>query len=47
MSSWSAGLDGESVCVAMPDLKAEHTAFLVSGMSPEEQQRRTSLSPVG
>ena len=40
-------LDGESLCVAMPDLKAEHIVFLVSGMSPEEQQRRASLSPVG
>ena len=40
-------LDGESLCVAMPNLKAEHSAFLVSEMSPEEQQRRTSLSPVG
>ena len=40
-------LDGESLCAAMPNLKAEHIAFLVSGMSTEEQQRRTSLSPVG
>ena len=40
-------LDGESLCAAMPNLKAEHIAFLVSGMSPEEQQRRASLSPVG
>ena len=39
-------LNGESLCVAMPDLEAEHIVFLVSGMSPEEQQQRASLSPV-
>ena len=33
-------LEGESLCVAMPDLKHDHIEFLVSGMTPGERHER-------
>jgi hypothetical protein len=37
LESW---LEGESICVAMPDLMHDHIEFLVSGMTPEERRKR-------
>jgi hypothetical protein len=33
-------LEGESMCIAMPDLTHDHIEFLVSGMTPEERRKR-------
>jgi hypothetical protein len=33
-------LEGENMCVAMPDLKHDHIEFLVSGMTPQERRKR-------
>ena len=33
-------LEGESMCVAMPDLTHDHIAFLVSGMTADERRKR-------
>jgi hypothetical protein len=33
-------LEGESMCVAMPDLTHDHIEFLVSGMTPDERRKR-------
>ena len=34
-------LEGESMCVAMPDLSHDHMEFLVSGMTPDERRKRS------
>ena len=33
-------LEGESMCVAMPDLTHDHIEFPVSGMTPDERLKR-------
>ena len=33
-------LEGESMCVATPDLTHDHIEFLVSGMTPDERRKR-------